>query len=169
MQNRKTIVLANIWKLQIHVLQMDACILWRRLLRHGKQKTVIVVPHNLRQKIISVTDGDIMTVHESKNKTKERIISYYWWTGIGTEINIRIKSCDKCQRTRKDKREIITFASPLPQCSEPNQRTDLFGPLKTMPPGKKFILWIKDAFSKYAELVTIPNKSAPTVASALFS
>jgi hypothetical protein len=46
---------------------------------------------------------------------------------------------------------------------------DLFGPLKTMPSRKQFILYIIDAFSKYAELVAIPDKNAPTVASALFS
>jgi hypothetical protein len=44
-----------------------------------------------------------------------------------------------------------------------------FGPLKTMPSGKKFILCVTDAFSKYAELVAIPNKSAATLVSALFS
>ena len=74
-----------------------------------------------------------MTGHESKNKTKERIISSYWWPGMDTEIDMHIKSCDKCQRTRKKKRGSTTFASPLPQCSEPNQRIhiDLFAPLKT--------------------------------------
>jgi transposase InsO family protein len=46
---------------------------------------------------------------------------------------------------------------------------DLFGPLKTMPSGKKSILCITDAFSKYAELVEIPYKIAQTVASTLFS
>ena len=125
----------------------------------------------LRSKIIADTHGDVMTGHESKNKTKERIISSYWWPGMDTEIDMHIKSCDKCQRTRKDKRGSTTFASPLPQCSEPNQRVhmDLFGPRKTMPSGKKFILCVTDAFSKYAEMVAIPDKSAPTVASALFS
>jgi hypothetical protein len=61
--------------------------------------------------------------------------------------------------------------SPLPQFSETNQiiHMDLFGPLKTMPTGKKFILCITNAFSKYAELVAIPDKSAQTVVSALFS
>jgi hypothetical protein len=81
---------------------------------------------------------------------------------MDTEIDINIKSCDKCQRTRKDKRGSTTFASPLPQCSDTDQRIhmDLFGSLKTMPSGKKFILCITDAFSKYAELVAISDKSA---------
>jgi hypothetical protein len=46
---------------------------------------------------------------------------------------------------------------------------DLFGPLKTSGSGKKYIMCITDAFSKYVELVAIPDKSATTVASALFS
>jgi hypothetical protein len=45
----------------------------------------------------------------------------------------------------------------------------LFGPLKDTSSGKKFILYVTDAFSKYAELVAIPDKSATTLASALFS
>jgi hypothetical protein len=90
---------------------------------------------------------------------------------MDTEIDIHIKSCDKSQRTRKDKRGSTTFASPIPQCSKPNQRIymDLFGPLETMQSGKKFILCITYTFSKYKELVAVPNKTTPTVASALFS
>ena len=45
---------------------------------------------------------------------------------------------------------------------------DLFGPLKTSDKGKKFILCITDAFTKYVELVALPNKEASTVAEAIF-
>ena len=95
----------------------------------------------------------------------------YWWPGMDGQIEDHIKSCDKCQKTSRDKRESSTFITPLPQCHEPNQRVhmDLFGPLKTTSSGKKYILCITDAFSKYAELVAIPDKEATTVASALFS
>ncbi len=57
---------------------------------------------------------------------------------------------------------------PLP--TEPGQRVhaDLFGPLKTSDKGKKFILCITDAFTKYVELVALPNKEAATVAEAIF-
>jgi hypothetical protein len=88
---------------------MDNGILRKRLLRHGKQKTVIVVPQTLRQKVISDTHGDIVTGHESTNKTKERIISSYWWKNMDTEISLHIKSCDKCQRARKKKRSSTTL------------------------------------------------------------
>jgi hypothetical protein len=61
--------------------------------------------------------------------------------------------------------------SPLPQCTEPNQRVhaDLFGPLKTSNGDKKFILCITDAFTKYVELVVLPNKEVLTVVTALLN
>jgi hypothetical protein len=45
---------------------------------------------------------------------------------------------------------------------------DLFGPLKTSDKGKKFILCMTNAFTKYVELVTLPNKGAIMVAKAIF-
>jgi hypothetical protein len=51
---------------------MDFGILWRRLLRLGKQKTFIVVPQILRQKVIAETHGDVLTGHESTNQTKRK-------------------------------------------------------------------------------------------------
>jgi hypothetical protein len=46
---------------------------------------------------------------------------------------------------------------------------DLFGPLKNLKVGKKHILCITDAFSKYVELDTIPYKTESTIALTLFS
>jgi hypothetical protein len=74
------------------------------------------------------------------------------------------------KRQDKPKKKSSTFASLLPQCSEPNQKINmnLFGPLKTMPLGKMLILYVMNAVSKSVELVVIPDKSALTVCSALF-
>jgi hypothetical protein len=59
----------------------------------------------------------------------------------------------------------------LPICTEPNQRihTDLFGALTASEKNKKYILCMTDAFSKYMELVAIPNKEADSVADAIFA
>ena len=46
---------------------------------------------------------------------------------------------------------------------------DLFGPLKVRSAnGKKYIMVMTDAFSKYTELVAICDKKADTVAKAFF-
>jgi transposase InsO family protein len=45
---------------------------------------------------------------------------------------------------------------------------DLFGPLKTSNLGKKYVLCLTDAFTKYAVMIAIDNKEAPTVAKHIF-
>ena len=70
------------------------------------------------------------------------------------------KSCDKCQKTRTDVHPKPDLLTPLPICTEINQRVhaDLFGDLRTTDKQKKFVLSMTNAFSKYVELVAIPNK-----------
>jgi hypothetical protein len=49
---------------------------------------VQIANKSLGSKIILDAHGDKMTGHESKNKTKEWVISSYRWPGMGTEIEI---------------------------------------------------------------------------------
>ena len=86
------------------------------------------------------------------------------------DISEHLSSCNKWQVTKVGKM-VPELLSPLPQCMEPNQRVhaDLFGPLKTSEGEKKFILCLTDAFTKYVELVMIPNKEAFTVATAILN
>ena len=81
------------------------------------------------------------------------------------DILKHIQECLKCQATKTNKFMKVTPLQPLPQCSMPNQRIhmDLFGPCVTSDMGKKYVLTITDAFTKYAEVVAIPNKEAETV------
>jgi hypothetical protein len=82
------------------------------------------------------------------------------------DILAHTKECLKCQATKANKFQKTTLLQPLPQCSLPNQRIhmDLFGPCKTSDMGNKYILTITDAFTKYSEIVALPNKEAETVA-----
>ena len=146
-------------------------ILWRRIERNGSKNTVIMVPKSITNQLISEVHGNIMYGHEGQFKTKERILQSYWWPGMDKHINEHLQQCEKCQRTKKEKRATTNFVSPLPQCTMPNQRIhmDLFGPLKTSQSGKKYIMVVTDAFTKYVELIAIPDKQAETVATALFS
>ena len=86
-------------------------------------------------------------------------------------INDFISSCKQCQMRKSGPKISQALLSPLPQCTEPNQRihVDLFGPLRVSGNGKKYILCITDAFTKYVELVAIPDKEAKTVTSAILN
>ena len=90
---------------------------------------------------------------------------------MDSAISDFIKTCDKCQKTRTDVHPKPDLLTPLPICTEPNQRihADLFGALVTSGRNKKYILCMTDACTKYVELVALPNKEAETVADAIFS
>jgi hypothetical protein len=89
---------------------------------------------------------------------------------MDADIAAHLKPCHRCQLCRKDDWPPPALLSMLPQPTEPNQRVhaDLFGPLKTSDSGKKFILCMTDALTKYVELVPLQNKEATTVAEAIF-
>ena len=149
-------------------LQND--ILWRRLGRHNlSPRSVMFLPRTMAQEIVSQFHGQWDTGHEGISKTKERILLHYYWPGMDKDIATFIQQCHKCQMRKKIYQPQAPL-QPLPLLSEPNMRihVDLFGPLKTTDSGKKYILCMTDAFTKYVELVPLPNKETQTVVSAIF-
>jgi len=116
--------------------------------------------------------GSLLSGHDGILKTKERIFQCFYWPGMDADISNHLQACHKCQLRRPaPPKAAPALLSSLPQATEPNQRVhaDLFGPLKTSGRGKKFILCITDSFTKYVELVALPNKDAETVGNAIFN
>jgi hypothetical protein len=145
-------------------------VIWKRLGANFQHRSVLLVPQHLIKEVLSEAHGQLLTGHFRVSKTKQRILQSYYWPNMDTDITEHLKTCDKCQITKSGK-TAPELLSPLPQCTEPNQRihADLFGPLKTSSGDKKLILCLTDAFTKYVELVTIPNKEAFTVATAILN
>ncbi len=112
--------------------------------------------------LIHKTHGALMAGHEGITKTKERLLQPYFWPNMDKDIACHIKACQHCQARRHGVRPTPNVLMPLAQCTELNQRVhiDLFGPLKVSNQGKKFVLCLTDAFTKYAVMVAIDNKEA---------
>ena len=146
-------------------------IVWRRIKRQFEpSRVVIFLPATLKQQALVDAHGNELVGHDGIYKTKERLFQCYYWPGMDADIATHLKACHRCQLRRTDDRPPPTLLSNLPQPTEPNHRVhaDLFGPLKTSDSGKKFILCMTDALTKYVELVPLPNKEADTVANAIF-
>ena len=147
-------------------------IVWRRIKRPNEpDRVVIFLPKDLVPEVLAEAHGSILAGHDGVLKTKERLLSCYYWPKMDADISHHIQSCHKCQIRRKAQNLPPALLSPLPQCTEPGQRVhaDLFGPLKTSGNNKKYILCMTDAFTKYVELVALDNKEASTVAEGIFS
>jgi len=132
---------------------------------------VIFLPASLVPEVLSDAHGNLLVGHDGSYKMKERLLQCFYWPGMDADIATHLKSCHRCQLRTKDDRPPPALLSTLPQPTEPNQRVhaDLFGPLKTSDSGKKFILCMTDALTKYIELVPLQSKEATTVAEAIFA
>jgi transposase InsO family protein len=147
-------------------------ILWRRYKRKNETpKVLIMLPRSLVPQVVKEAHGQQLTGHDGIYKTKERLLQAYYWIGMDRDIAEHLQSCQKCQFRKSKVMPSPLLMTPLPQTTEPNQRVhaDLFGPLKASGSQKKYILVITDAFTKYVELVAIPDKEACTVANAFFN
>ena len=147
-------------------------LLWVRFQYRGEPSRVcLVLPSTKVKEVLREGHGTLFTGHEGVAKTRFRVTQNYWWPSIDKDIGEFIKSCVPCQKTRTDIHPKPDVLTPLPICTEPNQRlhADLFGALTTSSKNKKFILSMTDAFTKYVEIVALPNKEADTVADAIFA
>jgi Integrase zinc binding domain len=146
-------------------------LVWRRIKQEFEPSQVVLfLPASLVTDALTEAHGELLTGHDSIYKTKERLMQCFYWPGKDSDIATHLKSCHRCQLRCCDDRPPQTLLSPLPLPTKPGQQVhaDLFGPLKTSDKGKKFILCVTDAFTKYVKLVALPNKEANTVAEAIF-
>jgi transposase InsO family protein len=142
---------------------------WVRLFDENYPRTALFLPEIYRKRAICEAHGAILAGHDALKKTYIRLSSSYFWPDMQKEIRKHIEACIQCQRRKKTNAKPLPL-QPLPATDQPNQRVhiDLFGPLKTTSNGNKMILCMTDAFTKYAEVIAIPDKQAETVANEIY-
>ena len=129
------------------------------------------VPKRLQPMIMANHHGSTLGGHWKEVKTYQAIAIKYFWPSMANDIAEHIKMCKIChQQNNRDNSKNKVPLQPWGPPTSRNQRIhfDLVGPLKSSISGFKHILSITDAFSRWIELVPIPNKEANTVAKALF-
>ena len=137
-----------------------------------KEIEKIVLPTVLKQEIWQAFHCSQFGGHYGYLKTLARIRKGYWWPRMATEVKQMVEKCGTCRACKnppgykKNHAKFQTIEVP----DVPNERVhmDLFGPLKVSPRGKKYVLVMTDAFTKYVEVVAIPDKTAEVVAEAFF-
>jgi hypothetical protein len=142
-------------------------IIWHSIKRQFEpSRVVIFLPALLIPDALTNTHGNLLVGHNGIYKTKEHLLQCYYWPGMDADIAAHLKYCHSCQFCCNNDFPLPALLSTLLQPIEPNQQVhaDLFGPLKTSDSGKKFILCMMDALTKYIELVPLTNKEATTVA-----
>ena len=126
----------------------------------------IVVPQAERLELVRHLHKG--SAHLSARRIEPELRKRFWWRTMGSDIRVWTRCCDICQRTKPGTGR---GRYPLSQAgySGPLDRVgiDISGPWPRSEGGSKYILAITDYFTKWLELVPLPDKSARSVARAL--
>ena len=136
----------------------------------GMETKQLVVPDRLRKGAMGLAHESVMAGHLGVSKTLDRLLTQFWWPGIGADVARFVKSCDACQRTTPKGRVGKAPMQKMPIITEPFCRVgiDLVGPIT--PPsssGNRYILCVVDYATRYPEAVALPGISTVQVAEAL--
>lgn len=136
----------------------------------GKPLKQVMVPVQLRSRIMELAHGSIMGGHMGIKKTADKIQSAFYWPGIKGDVTRYCKSCDVCQKTVNKGSVPKVPLEKMPLIDKPFKRVaiDLVGPIG--PPsedGHRYILTLVDFATRYPEAVPLKNIDTETVAEAL--
>ena len=135
-------------------------------------KLCLVVPRKCRPFVLNVAHENPVAGHYSHRKTEQKIADQFFWPGMGTDIRVHCRSCDKCQRFSQKGRVRPAPLQPMPIVTEPFARIaiDLVGPLS--PPssaGHKYILTLIDFSTGFPEALPLKDIDSISVAEALLT
>jgi hypothetical protein len=150
---------------------MKRGVLYRRSVNNmGQEFTQLIVPTELREKVMSLAHDSVMGGHQGINRTGERVQGNFWWPGLVADIARYCKSCDVCQRTLAKGRIPRVPLGSMPLIETPFERVavDLIGPITPVTEeGHRYILTLIDYATRYPEAVALKGIQTETVAEAL--
>ena len=136
----------------------------------GKPVKQLMVPSSLRKEVLQQAHDCIMSGHLGVRKTKDRVMSNFFWPGLNGDVVRFCQSCDICQKTVKKGSVMKVPVQETPLIDTPFKRcaVDLIGPIN--PPsekGHRYILTLVDYATRYPEAAPLKNIDSATVAEAL--
>ena len=81
--------------------------------RGGANVRQVFLPESLRKYVMSVAHDTITGGHLEIKKTREKIISSFYWPGIYKDVARYCRSCDICQKTLRNEisSRVLDFSS----------------------------------------------------------
>lgn len=137
----------------------------KKLTDKGRQ---IVVPRPLRLEVLRQCHDHPLAGHMGVRPTLSRIREMYWWPSLRRDCEEYLKGCVSChQRSPYGKTKATLQELPAAERPFDFVAIDVVGPLPRAENGDRYILSILDHFSRYLEMVAIPDQTSETVAAAL--
>ena len=146
------------------------CPIYKHSFVHGgKPVKQVMVPKQLRPRIMKVAHGSTMGGHLGIKKTTDKIVSAFYWPGIQGDVTRFCKSCDVCQKTVNEGSVLKATLQKMPLIDKAFKRVaiDLVGPIS--PPceeGHRYTLTLVHFATRYPEAIPLKTIDTETVAEA---
>jgi transposase InsO family protein len=125
----------------------------------------IVLPYSLRHQLLTYYHDE--AGHPGRERTTLTIQKLYWWTGLRTDVENYVNSCQYCQFHKPNNHTAKLPIQEYPAPTFPFEvcNMDLTGEgFPTTKRGNTIIIVIKCALTRYVEIEALPNKEEITVA-----
>jgi len=126
----------------------------------------LIVPYTLRKLVLSRMHDSVTSGHLGVKRTRARLALGYYWFNIKADVRVYVASCSVCDADKKPQKPPrapmghVRSGAPWDVLA-----IDFTGPFPVTPRGNRYILVVTDVFSKYVEIIPVPNQTAEVCAS----
>ena len=140
------------------------CVLDVILFRKNGSGRQIFIPEVMKAHILHENHDSPISGHLGRKKTLNRILRNFYWCGIGKHVKNYCKSCETCQKIKPQYRKPQGLMEPI-FSSKPWEMVaaDLVGPLPASHSHHKWILVIRDHFSKWVDLFPLKRATGKEI------
>ena len=134
-------------------------------------KNCLVVPEILRTKTLELCHDNPASGHFAIDRTLSRFKSKFFWPKAFKDVTSWVRGCVKCNQFNTPPGGYVRAPLKPIESSERFQTVcyDIAGPFMPITPrGNKYALILVDHFTKWPEVVALPDIQAPTIARAIY-
>ncbi len=126
----------------------------------------IVVPVQLRAKVLHMAHDRSFAGHLGVKKTLDRLLQNFFWPKVFAEVKEYCKTCSTCQLIGKstEKHKAPLVLPPIIGVPFRRVSIDIVGPLPRTSSGCRFILTVMDHASRWPEAFALVDHTAASVA-----
>ena len=130
----------------------------------------LVIPRQIRKSVVYACHDDIVAGHLGYKRTLLRIQQRYWWPKMTNDVRWYIKTCRKCQFSKREQGPKGGPLNPLPPRNEPFEviGMDLIFPMPKSKDGNVAILVWEDYATRWSEAIPLADTLAATIGRAFW-
>ena len=123
----------------------------------------LIAPRAIQGDILYHMHKGVLGGHLGKQRTTEHVLQNYYWHDVRTDADLYVMQCESCQKVKEPSRRPRAPLGQLP-VGGPLDRVgvDILGPLPLSKKNNRYILVAIDHFTKWTEIMAIPDQSAET-------